>query len=172
MFGKKKIETSKGQTKEQQLGPKPDDVPFTHPLITFQVILKNNLPSVEVQAHSHDFGEEANCDRPRSGQWTKFYVHGDITWREHREYVDTVRGPLGSESVYRWKWIKDQPHKVVFSIRTADVSMVAATENAKAVEIETLALERRETAHPESIMSANPYGHRADGGPVFDVIPD
>lgn len=173
MFGTKKVETPKQRTKEEQLGPKPADVTFDAPLITFQVILKNNLPSVEVRAHAHDFGEEqVNCDRPRSGQWTKFVVYGDITWREHRDYVDTVRGPLGSESVYRWRWIKDQPHKVVFSIRTADVAMVAAVDNAKAVQTETFnVLDRHELTGP-SMMAANPYGQRADGGPVFDVIPD
>jgi hypothetical protein len=162
MFGKNKMEIPKSQTKEQQLGPKPEDMPFTHPLITFQVILKNNLPSVEVQAHAHDFGEETNCDRPRSGQWTKFVVYGDTTWTEHHEYVDSVRGPMGMQSVRRWRWVKHQPHRVVFSIRTADVSMVAATDNAKAVEVETLALERRETPQP---CIESPYKY-ADGGVI------
>jgi hypothetical protein len=171
MFGKK-TEIPKPPTKEEQLGPKPADITFDAPLITFQVILKNNLPSVEVRAHAHDFGEETNCDRPRSGQWTKFVVYGDTTWVEHRDYVDTRPGPLGSVSVYRWRWVRQQTQQVVFSIRTADVAMVAAVDNAKAVEDETFnVLERRELTAP-SMMAANPYGNRADGGPVFDVLPD
>lgn len=170
MFGKAKIETTKRMTKEEQLGPKPADIPFNHPLITFQVILKYDLPSVEVQAHAHDFGGEDSCDRPRSGQWTKFVVYGDTTWVEHGEYVDTIRGPLGGETIRRWRWIKNQTHKVVFSIRTSDITMVAATDNAKAVEVETLSLTRRET--PQLQVPKYATGGIIDQGVIHDVYPD
>lgn len=138
MFGQKKIvEKPKPPTKEEQLGPRPADIPNADPLIRFQILLRHSMPSVEVEAHAHDFGQPSDCDKPRNTSYTHFVVRGDTTWKEYQGYSDRTGG-------YTWKWIKDQPVKVVFSIRTDDIVMVAALDNTKATEVETLALERRE----------------------------
>lgn len=165
MFGKKKItETPKVVSKEDELGPRPADVPNTEPLIKFQVLLRHSLPSIEVMAHAHDFGQPADCDKPRLGNYTHFVVRGTQGWQEHRRHVRTVHGNslASSYEIYKWEWVPKVPVNVVFSIRTDDVVMVVAMDNAQAASSESLALERRE----------DPVGQRPDptggwvGGPA------
>lgn len=152
MFGKKKIivEERRELSKEEQLGSKPDDIVNTEPLIKFQILLRHSLPSIEVLAHAHDFGEQPNCDTGKSGRFTHFIVRGDTTHVPHRRHVGTQRtaSPFLTNEIYRWEWRKDQPVKVVFSIRTDDVVMVVATDNFTPVESETLALEPRPKPEP------------------------
>lgn len=146
MFGQKKIiEKLKVETKEEQLGVKPDDIVNTEPLTKFQILLCHSLPSIEVSAHAHNFGEQSNCDTGKSGQFTHFIVRGDTTHVPYRRHVVTQRtgNPYLVHEIYRWEWRKDQQVKVVFSIRTDDVVMVVATDNFTPVESETLALEPR-----------------------------
>jgi hypothetical protein len=146
MFGKsKKSEPVRQLTKEEQLGPKPADIPCTRELITYQVILKNNLPSVEVRAHAHDFGQYAGGEKSSPGPWTNFVVYGDTTWIEHQKYVETVRALLGDVQVqvYRWSWIKREPFTPVLTLRTDAISMVAAVEGVKPVDVEFYNTESR-----------------------------
>lgn len=147
MFGKKKIvEMPKLLTREEELGPKPADVPNTEPLIKFQILLRHSLPSIEVMAHAHDFGQPADCDKPRNSTYTHFVVRGDQGWQESRKYVRTVHGNslTPSYEIYKWDWVPKVPVNVVFSIRTEDVVMVVAMDSVQAASTESLALERRE----------------------------
>lgn len=168
---RKKIDMPKvvKMSKEEELGPRPADVPNDAPLITFQVLLRHSLPSIDVQAHFHDFARETNCDTPRSGKWTNFYVKDGETWTDVRNHVETIRGsnpPHNSVSVYQWEWVKIDQTRSVFSIRTDDVVMVVARDNVAPAAQETLALELRpkpEIPTPtmkyqfEHIETANPF---------------
>ena len=177
MFGKKKIvETPKVRTKEEELGPRPADVPNAEPLIKFQVLLRHSLPSIEVMAHAHDFGQPADCDKPRNTSYTHFVVRGDQTWQESRKHVRTVHGNslASSYAIYKWEWVPKVPVNVVFSIRTDDVVMVVAMDNAQAASTESLALERREdpvghVTDPTGGWSRGPYLKGAEISASFDL---
>lgn len=174
MFGKK-IEVPKivKMSKEEELGPKPADIPNTDPLLTFQILLRHSLPSIEVQAHTHDFGTEASCDKPRTGEWTNFYVKDGETWTDVRghvetKYTDGSRDPFRATDVYRWQWVKHDKVRSVFSIRTDDVVMVVAKDNVAPVTEETLALELR--AKPEPPVPTMRYEYQFDGPPPNSFI--
>lgn len=154
MFKKKNpiVEVPKAKSKEEQLGPKPADIPHGLEMTTFHILLKYSLPSIEVQAHTHDFGTNRDCGGG-GGRFTHFYIQSDTTWVEDREYF---------EYHHRWVWKKDQPTKVVFSIRTDDIVMVVAKDNFTPVTTETLALEPRSSAREP---------HDWVRGPI-DVAPD
>lgn len=167
MFGKKQIiEKPKELSKEEQLGAKPDDIANTEPLTAFQILLRHSLPSIEITAHAHDFGEQPSCDGGKSGRFTHFIVRGDTTHVPYRRHVGTERtgNPYLSNELYRWEWRKDQPVKVVFSIRTDDVVMVVAKDNVTPVDTETLALEPR--PQPEPIYAQGGFISRNSNGGI------
>lgn len=152
-------------SREEELGPRPADVPNDAPLITFQVLLRHSLPSIDVQAHFHDFARETNCDTPRSGKWTNFYVNDGQTWTDVRKHINTVRdkngNPFSGVDVFQWRWVKVDQNRSVFAIRTDDVVMVVAKDNVSPAAQETLALELR--AKPEPPVPTMRYEYQFDG---------
>lgn len=170
MFGKNKIvEKPVEKTKEEWLGPKPADIPNTEELITFQILLRHSLPSINVEAHAHDFGRSGDGFGGNS-YFTHFIVRGDITWIEDQRWHE-VRQDSGRPYLlggyYSWRWLQHEPVNLVFSIRADDVVMVVALDNAKPVETEVLALESRV---PEPVAPRKPGGMVS--APVAQFIDD
>jgi len=160
MFGKKRVEAAPvRQTKEEQLGPKPADIPNTEEPKVFEVLLTSSLPSVRVRAHAHNFGVSG------SNSYTHFVIHEGTTWIADRVLVGYERTPHGSVEISKWNWVREQKSSVVFAIRTCEVAMVAVVDNVEPVQAETLALDAREY---QQSRPSDPRGTlRADGGPVI-----
>jgi hypothetical protein len=166
VFGKKKInEPLTTVTKEQELGPRPADIPVTEELKTFEVLLRSSLPSIKITAHAHDFGGPSEGgDGSSSGSYTHFIIRRPTTWTEKREHKGTQHFMGGYREIYQWRWVPVDNCSVVFAIRTADVLMVSAVDNVEPVHTETLALgERFGYQEPDSYSRL-----RADGVPVIN----
>lgn len=127
MFGKKKPEPVKAlalseaqfeQRKQDQLGPKPEDVDPGEPT-TWVVILRHGMPHVQVVAHGHDFGQ-----RTSHTEWTTFWTSEPQTWYASLVSVGSVDRCGVYDLPKRWKWLPREHNTTVFSIRATDVVAV------------------------------------------------